>query len=84
MAPSVSGVELAAVIVPSSPPKTGFSFASFSGVGVGAQVLVALEAEVGGDQVVEEAALVGGGEVAVAGDRELVLLGAADLPLRRP
>ena len=26
----MSGVELAAVIVPSGPPKTGFSFASFS------------------------------------------------------
>ena len=34
--------------------------------GVGAQVLVALEAEVGADQVVHEAALVGGGEVVVA------------------
>ena len=30
-APSLSGVELAAVIVPSSPPKTGPSLASFSG-----------------------------------------------------
>ena len=31
-APSESGVELPAVIVPSSPPKTGLSFASFSTV----------------------------------------------------
>ena len=31
-APSVSGVELPAVIVPCSPPKTGLSLASFSAV----------------------------------------------------
>ena len=51
--------------------------------GVGAQVLVAVEPDVGGHQVVEEAAVVGGGEVLVALDRELVLLLAADLPFGR-
>ncbi len=50
--------------------------------GVGPQVLVALEPEVGVDQVVHEAALVGGGELVVALHRELVLLLAADFPLR--
>ena len=52
--------------------------------GVRAQVLVALEAQVGGDQVVEEAALVGGGEVLVAGHGQLVLLGPGDLPFAWP
>ena len=50
-------------------------------VGVGAQVLVAGQPEVGRHQVVEEPAVVGGGEVAVARDRQLVLRLPADLPL---
>ena len=62
-APSVSGVELPAVIVPSAPPNTGLSFASFSTDESGAQVLVALEPEVRADQLVEEPALVRGGHV---------------------
>jgi hypothetical protein len=52
-------------MVPSGPPK----------------VLVSLKPEVGGDEVVHEAALVGGREPVVAADRELVLLRAPDLPL---
>ena len=78
-APSVSGVELPAVIVApfSRSPKTGLSLASFSAVESGPQVLVARDAEERRHQVVEEAAVVGGGEVLVAGGGELVLRLAA-------
>ena len=48
---------------------------------VGAQVLVALETEKGHDQIVEPAGVVGGGQVVMAADGELVLLLAADPPL---
>ncbi len=82
-APSLSGVELPAVIVPSDPPNTGFSLASCLQARVGAQVLVALEPLVGDDEVVEEAAVVGRRQLAVALDRELVLLLARDAPLAR-
>src|SRR6266536_2111766 len=44
-------------------------------------VLVAGQAQVRGEQVVEEAPLVGGGQVPVRHERELVLLLAADVPL---
>ena len=78
----MSGVELPAVIVAPSPlPKTGLSEASFSSDGVGPQVRVAGDAEVGRDEVVEEAALVGGREVLVAGAGQLVLGLAGDAPL---
>jgi hypothetical protein len=56
----------------------GLELAELVGARVRAQVLVALEAEVGGDEVVEEAALVGGGQALVAGHGELVLLLAPD------
>ncbi len=80
----MSGVELPAVIVAPSPlPNTGLSVASFSTRRVRAQVLVAGQPEVGRDQVVEEAAVVGGGQVLVRADGQLVLLLAADLPLLR-
>ena len=49
--------------------------------GVGPQVLVAGQAEVAGDQVVLEAAVVRGGQVAVARGGELVLRLAGDAPL---
>ena len=49
---------------------------------VGPQVLVALEAKEGHDLIVEPAGVVGGGQVVVAADGELVLLLAADAPLR--
>ena len=65
-APSDSGVELPAVIVPFSPPKTGLSFASFSDDESGAQVLVALEPEVRRHEVVVEPALVRRGHAAGA------------------
>src|SRR5204862_6484676 len=44
------------------------------------EVLVALQPEVGGQEVVEEAALVRGGRLAVAGGRPAVLLVPADSP----
>ncbi len=49
---------------PSSPAEDRLQLRELLRRGVGAQVLVALQAEVRGDQVVQEAALVGGGEVA--------------------
>ena len=56
-APSVSGVELPAVMVAASPlPKTGLRVASFSTEESGPQVLVALEPAERRDQVVEEPA----------------------------
>ena len=64
-------------------PKTGLRPRELLHRGVGAQVLVALEALEGGDEVVEEAPVVRRGEVLVRGDGELVLLLAADLPLDR-
>ena len=50
--------------------------------GVGAEVLVPLQAPEGRDLVVEEAALVGRRETLVGGGRERVLLLPADLPLQ--
>src|SRR3954447_25839516 len=50
---------------------------------VRAQVLVALEAEVWLDEVVVEAAVVGGGEALVAAGGQLVLLLTRDAPLQR-
>ena len=66
-APSLSGVELAAVIVPSGPPKTGFSFASFSTSESARRFWSRSRPQVGDDQIVEEPALVGRRELAVAG-----------------
>ena len=51
--------------------------------GVGTQVAVAVEAEVGGEEVLEEAAVIGGGEVAVRGDGQLVLGLSVDPPFGR-
>jgi hypothetical protein len=51
--------------------------------GVGAQVLVAGQAEVGREQVVEEAAVVGRRELVVAGGGKLVLGLAGDAPVGR-
>ena len=48
------------------------------GARVRAQVLVALEAEIRRHEIVEEAALVGGGQRLVRGDRQLVLILARD------
>ena len=56
----------------------GLQLRELVGARVRPQVLVALEAEVGGDEVVEEAALVGGRERLVAGDGQLVLVLAGD------
>src|SRR3954465_8347030 len=50
---------------------------------VRAQVLIALEAEVWLDEVVVEAAVVGGGEALVAAGGQLVLLLPRDAPLQR-
>ena len=50
--------------------------------GSGAQVLVDRQAQVRGEEVVEEATLVGGGEVDVAGQGQLVLGLTGDPPLR--
>src|SRR5205823_10387590 len=47
---------------------------------VRSHVAVAIETEEWRDQVVEETALVGGGQAAVALNRDLVLLGAPDPP----
>ena len=81
-APSVSGVELPAVIVAPSPlPNTGLSVDELLQRRVRPQVVVAGEAQERRHQVVEEAAVVGGGHVLVRADGELVLLLAADLPL---
>jgi hypothetical protein len=85
---------LAAVIVAASPePKTGPSVASFSRSCPGAGC-VAFDAEERRHQVVEEPAVVRGGEVGVRGDGQLVLLlaaishssavSAADSPIDRP
>ena len=52
--------------------------------GVRTQVLVALEAEVGGDEVVDEAALVGGGEVVVAARPRARPAPRGPRPTRRP
>ena len=56
----------------------GLELGELVGARVGAQVLVALQPQVGRDEVVEEAALVGGGEALVAVDGELVLRLARD------
>ena len=65
-APSVSGVELPAVIVAVSPlPKTGLRVPSFSIRGVGPEVLVALESSERRELVVEEPRVVGRSEVLV-------------------
>ena len=83
-APSVSGVELPAVIVAVGPePKTGRSVASFSSEESGRRVSSRVRPQERRHQVVEEAALVRGGEVAVAGRGELVLGLAGDAPLER-
>ena len=50
---------------------------------IGTQVLIAREATVAGDQVVEEAGVVRGGEVPVRGQGQLVLLLTAHAPLSR-
>ena len=79
----MSGVELPAVIVAPSPlPNTGLSLASFSTEESGRRFWSRVRPEVGRDQVVEEAAVVGGGEVLVARGGELVLRLAADRPTR--
>src|SRR5690606_26765857 len=48
---------------------------------VGAQAVVPREATEGRDEVVEEAGVVGAGEVLLRGERQSVLVGALDLPL---
>ncbi len=80
-APSLSGVELPAVIVPSSPPKTGFSFASFSTVESGRRFWSRSSPRYGVTRSSSKPLVVGGGEVLVAGRRELVLGIAGDAPL---
>ena len=80
----MSGVELPAVIVARlALAEDRLELGELLHRGVGAQVLVALEAAERRDQVVEEARVVRRGEVLVRGDGELVLLLAADLPLQR-
>ncbi len=55
----------------------------FLDAGVGAQNVVARHAAETHHQVVEETALVGGGQLVVRGDRQLVLRFARDVPLAR-
>ena len=56
----------------------GLELGQLLGRRIRAQVVVAVEPEERGDQVVEEAAVVGGGHVLVAGRGELVLVDALD------
>src|SRR5690625_2526541 len=81
-APSVSGVELPAVMVASASsflPKTGLSLERDSMVESG-QVRIPAHAEVSGGEVVEEAGVPGRGEVPVRGHGELVLSLPGDVP----
>ena len=84
-APSVSGVELPAVIVasPSETPNTGFEGGELLRRRVRAQVLVAGQATVRRDEVVEEAAVVGRTHLLVAGRGQCVLVLALDAELLR-
>ena len=83
-APSVSGVELPAVIVAAAPlPNTGLSVASFSTVESARRFWSRSRPAERRDLVVEEAPLVRRREPLVRRGRELVLLLPADLPLQR-
>ena len=83
-APSVSGVELAAVSVPRSDlSNAGLSVRDLLQADVLAQVVVAEHAGERHDQVVHVAGAIGLGRLPVALVGQLVLLGAGDLPLLR-
>ena len=63
--------------------ENGLEGGQFLRARVGAQVGVAGQSAVGGQEVIEEACVVGGGQVPVAVEGQFVLGLAGDLPLRR-
>ena len=79
-APSVSGVEFAAVSVPFSLSKAGLKLRDFFEADVLAQIVVAEHAGRRHDEIVEKARIVGRRRPLVASKGELVLIGARDLP----
>ncbi|CAM5744447.1 hypothetical protein MAUB1S_02002 [Mycolicibacterium aubagnense] len=59
----------------------GLELGQLLGRGVGAQIVVAVQAQERADQVIEEAAVIGSGHVLVAGSGQGVLVGALDAHL---